>query len=113
MKKITLKQVADAVNRVHGWCSYYAGSNETIGPYNVRNLDGPTTSVCYDRRRSWDTGIAIALAEEAFGVDLSLYAIVDRGPWRNTVRSIRDAIASEFQAETEYQMELSSGNAQE
>jgi hypothetical protein len=71
----------------------------------VRNLSGPTTSCHYDQRRGWDTQIAVALAEEAFSVDLSQQDIVNVGPWRDTVRSIYAAIKAELDAEAEYDRE--------
>ena len=102
MEKITLKQVADAVCRAHGYCDYYRQTNQTIGPHDVRELRGPTTGRYYDQRRAWDTEIAVALAEKEFDVVVSHYEIVNRGPWRDTVESIHAAISNEFLAEAEY-----------
>jgi hypothetical protein len=106
MTAITLREVADAVERAHGFCSYYHRTNETLGPYQVDNLDGPTTSRHYDCTRQWDTQIAVALAEEAFGVDLSRYDIVSEGPWRDTVRSIARTLNAEMAEEESYEKEI-------
>jgi hypothetical protein len=103
---VTLSAVADAIELAHGYTSYYSKTNETIGPDDVRNLDGPTNSRYYDVRRQWDTQIAIVLAEEEFGVCLTNHDIAHGGPWRDTVRSIRDAINAEIAAEEEFDEEL-------
>ena len=105
MATVTLKQIRDAVNDAHGWCNYYHTTNETIGPYSVSNLNGPTTSCKYDHRRSWDTKIAVALAEEEFGVDLSHHHIIDEGPWRDTIKSLHAAVNHEIQADAEFEIE--------
>lgn len=106
METITIKSVADAVERAHGWCTYHDGTNETYGPWDVANLAGPLTSRKYNRARAWNTEIAIALAAETFDVDLSRHEIVDTGPWRDTVRAIHAAIVAEIAEESEYQREI-------
>ena len=106
MRTVTLREVAEAVERAHGYCTYYHRTNETIGPYYNDNLHGPSTSCHYDYTREWDTKIAICLAEEEFGVDLSRRDIVSDGPWRDTVRSIAQAINAEMAAEEAYEKEI-------
>lgn len=106
MKTVTLARVARAVQRAHDYCSYYPGTNETIGPHQVNNLEGPSTGRYYDQCREWNTEIAVALAETAFAVDLSRYEIVNSGPWRDTVHSICEAVNAERQLEAEYQQEV-------
>ena len=103
----TLKMVADAVSKARGWCDYAAKTNQTLGPYDVHNLNGPTTNHYYDCRRSWETEIAVALAEQQFEVDLSQHEIVNSGPWRDTVRSIHAAVNTEQAAEDEFEEQCS------
>lgn len=106
MKKITLKSVNEAVELAHKYCCYIQATNETYGPYDVRNLDGPSTSRHYDRRREWDTRIAVALAEEKFNFDLSGYDIANHGPWRDTVRAIHAAVNAELDEQARFESEL-------
>lgn len=103
MKSITLKRVRETIEPAHGWTDYYPRTNETIGPYDVNNLSGPTTGRYYDCTREWDTRIAVALAEEEFEVSLARHDIVAEGPWRDTVRSICNAVNAELAAEEEFE----------
>jgi len=107
--KPTLKQIVNAVKMARDYCDYYEQSNQTIGPYRVDDLTGSSTSRFYDHRREWDTEIAVALAEKEFDCDLRNHDIVNKGPWRDTVRSIHAAIHAEVAAEAAFERECEDG----